>query len=81
MIHVDPFNPVAVNNTCRYCRACNFLIAHKDEIEEQLVLLFTRIAPMLMGNDYLVIGTQDRADRRQDNILNDPGDAGLVTRF
>ena len=65
VIHVDPFNPVAINKTCRYCPTCDLLIAHKDEIEEQLVLLFTRMDPTLIGNDYLVIGTLDRADWRR----------------
>ncbi len=65
VIHVDPLNPVAINKTCRYCPACDLLIAHKDEIEQQLALLFARIDPTLMGNDYLVIGTQDRADWRR----------------
>ncbi len=41
------------------------MIAHKNEIEQQLALLFARHNPALMGNDYLVIGTQDRADWRR----------------
>ncbi len=61
VIHVDPFNPVAINKTCRYCPTCDLLIAHKDEIEQQLSLLFARHDFTLIGNDYLVIGTQDRA--------------------
>ena len=65
VIHVDPRNPVAINKTCRYCPTCDLLIAHKNEIEQQLALLFTRHNPALMGNDYLVIGTQDRADWRR----------------
>ena len=65
VIHVDPRNPVAINKTCRYCPACDLLIAHKNEIEQQLALLFARHNPALMGNDYLVVGTQDRADWRR----------------
>ena len=61
VIHVDPRNPVSINKTCRYCPACDLLIAHKHEVEQQLALLFTRHDPALIGNDYLVIGTQDRA--------------------
>ena len=51
MIHVDPYNPVSINKTCRYCPTCDLLIAHQDEIEQQLALLFARHDPALMGND------------------------------
>ncbi len=65
VIHVDPRNPVSINKTCRYCPTCDLLIAHQHEIEAQLALLFARRDPSLIGNDYLVIGTQDRADWRR----------------
>ncbi len=65
VIHVDPRNPVSINKTCRYCPTCDLLIAHKDQIEEQLALLFARHDPTLIGNNYLVIGTQDRATWRR----------------
>ncbi len=65
VIHVDPRNPVSINKTCRYCPTCDLLIAHKDEIEQQLALLFARHNPALIGNDYLVVGTQDRSDGRR----------------
>jgi hypothetical protein len=61
VIHVDPRNLLSINKTCRYCPACDLLIAHKDEVEQQLALLFTRHDPALIGNNYLVVGTQDRA--------------------
>jgi hypothetical protein len=56
---------VSINKTCRYCPTCDLLIAHKDEIEQQLALLFARHNPALIGNDYLVVGTQDRSDWRR----------------
>jgi SEC-C motif len=59
VIHVDPRNPVTLNKTCRYCPRCDLLIAHRDELEEQLVVLFEKRDPELIGNDYLVIGTLD----------------------
>ena len=65
VIHVDPRNPVSINKTCRYCPTCDLLIAHKDEIEQQLALLFACHNPALIGNDYLVVGTQDRSDWRR----------------
>ncbi len=65
VIHVDPRNPVSINKTCRYCPTCDLLIAHQHEVEQQLALLFERHDPSLLGNDYLVIGTQDRSDWRR----------------
>lgn len=59
VIHVDPLHPVSLNYTCRYCPACDLLIAHQDEIEHLLAALFERHAPEAVGNDYLVLGTFD----------------------
>ena|SRR5579872_1265065 len=61
VIHVDPLDPIALNKTCRYCPACDLLIAHKDEIESILAQFFTQHKPEIVGNEYLVIGTYDRA--------------------
>ena len=65
VIHINPRKPVSINKTCRYCPACNLLIAHQHEVEQQLALLFARHDPALVGSDYLVVGTQDRADWRR----------------
>jgi hypothetical protein len=35
-IHIDPHYPIALNYTCRYCKSCDLLIAHKHEIEHLL---------------------------------------------
>jgi hypothetical protein len=70
VIHVDSRNPVALNKSCRYCPTCDLIIAHQDEIETQLTILFSERAPDLVGNDYLVMGTMDRAVWRQS--LKDP---------
>ncbi|MBN1135447.1 MAG: hypothetical protein JXM73_02630 [Anaerolineae bacterium] len=64
-IHVDPFNPVALGYTCRYCPTCDLLIAHQDEIERLLASLFAERDPSVIGNDYLVIGTVERAAWRE----------------
>jgi hypothetical protein len=62
VIHVDPLYLIALNKTCRYCPYCDLLIAHQDELEEQLAILFAERAPEAIGNDYLVLGTLERAD-------------------
>jgi hypothetical protein len=60
VVHVDPINPVVINKSCRYCPACELLIAHQDEVEAELAALFARRAPDLVGNSYLLLGTLDR---------------------
>jgi hypothetical protein len=65
VIHVDPRDPVVLNKTCRYCLNCDLLIAHQDELEAELYLVFAKHKPEVIGNDYLVIGTLDRADWRR----------------
>lgn len=60
-IHVDPFNPVVLGYTCRYCPDCDFLIAHQDQIEDLLTGLFAEHDPSVIGNDYLVMGTVERS--------------------
>ena len=62
VIHIDPMQLVALNKTCRYCPPCDLLIAHQDEIEAFLAAFFGQHQPEIVGNDYLVVGTEDRAD-------------------
>ncbi|MEW6493871.1 MAG: hypothetical protein AB1589_15380 [Cyanobacteriota bacterium] len=64
-IHVNPLQPIVLNKTCRYCPYCDLIIAHQDEIEQQLAYLFMQQQPEMIGNDYLVIGTLDKADWRR----------------
>lgn len=65
VIHIDDGGMMVLNKTCRYCSACYLLIAHKDEIEAQMAIHFQQAAPEVVGNDYLVVGTVDRADWRR----------------
>jgi hypothetical protein len=61
VIHVDPMELLSLNKTCRYCPHCDLLIAHQDDIEHLLASIFTERKPEVIGNDYLVVGTLDRA--------------------
>ena len=65
VVHVDPLHPVALNKHCRYCPDCDLLIAHQDEFEQLLMLTFQQRAPEVIGNDYLVLGTVDKATWRK----------------
>jgi hypothetical protein len=65
VIHIDPMQLVALNKTCRYCPRCDLLIAHQDELEAWLAGFFGQQKPAIVGNDYLVVGTEDRASWRR----------------
>jgi hypothetical protein len=60
VIHVDPYYPLILNYTCRYCAKCDLLIAHQNEIEGYLAQMFSQRVPEALGNDYLVIGTAEK---------------------
>lgn len=58
LIYIDGLGLVTLGKTCRYCTPCEFIIAHEEELEEQLVFLCEeRGALEVVGNPYLVIGT------------------------
>lgn len=62
-VFLEPAQPLILNKTCRYCPSCDLLILHQDELEQLLTAMcMQRGTPHLIGNDYLVIGTVDRAD-------------------
>ncbi len=61
-IHIDPKQPLLLNKTCRYCLHCDLLILHQDELEDLIARIFSVLDPEIVGNNYLVIGTLDRAD-------------------
>ncbi len=64
-VHVNPHHPTMLNKQCRYCTNCDLLICHQDELEHMLVQTFQPRAPELIGNEYLVLGTFDKATWRQ----------------
>lgn len=49
---------MALGKTCRFRTRCEFIIAHQDELEHELVHV-TR-DPGAVGNEYAVLGTVDR---------------------
>jgi hypothetical protein len=61
VIHIDPMQLLSLNKTCRYCPNCDLLIAHQDDVEDFLARFFTEEKPEIVGNDYLIVGTMDRA--------------------
>lgn len=65
MIHIDPMYMLSLNKTCRYCPHCDLLIAHQDDLEHYLASFFDEYKPEIVGNDYLVLGTTDKATWKQ----------------
>jgi hypothetical protein len=65
VIWVDPHYPVSLNYTCRYCKNCDLLIAHQNEIENLLARLFRERNPQIIGNEYTVLGTMEKTAWKQ----------------
>ena len=65
VVNVNPKHTVIVDKMCRFCNACDLLIVHQDQLEEQLATEFMTSNPEVTGNDYQVIGTLDRAEWNQ----------------
>jgi hypothetical protein len=60
LIHVDKWGPMVLGKTCRYCTPCELIIAHQDELEAELSNSLSRIAPEVVGNEYMVLGMMDK---------------------
>lgn len=62
VIHVEPRQLISLNKSCRYCPACDLIIAKKEEVEGLLAAICGQKAPEIIGNEYFVFGTMDRKD-------------------
>ena len=61
LIHIEPLQMVSLNYTCRYCKECDLLIAHKHEVEFLLTQMFRQRDPSIIGNEYLILGTLEKS--------------------
>lgn len=59
-IHVDEWGPMALGKTCKYCSRCELIMMHQNEVEAALAISFSRIAPKMIGNEYMVLGTIEK---------------------
>lgn len=59
-IHVDGWGAIALGKTCRYCSRCEMIMVHQNELEEQLAHGLTPLAPEVIGNEYVVLGTIEK---------------------
>ncbi len=74
LIHIEGLGFLALGKTCRYCSLCELIMAHQDELEDELVHTFETRSPEIIGNPYLVFGTVDikwwkqSLGRREDSL-------------
>jgi Zn-finger nucleic acid-binding protein len=64
-IHLEPAAMLVLNKTCRYCPRCDLLIAHRGDLEDLMARFFAAHNPKILGHDYIVIGTVNRAAWRR----------------
>jgi hypothetical protein len=65
LIHIEGGDLTILGKTCRYCPACELIIAHQNELEAELAIVFSSRAPGLVGNPYLILGTVELKAWRQ----------------
>ncbi len=61
LTHIDPQIMLVLNMTGKYCPDCDLMIIHQDRLETMLVMTFEQRDPSVIGNEYLVLGTLERA--------------------
>ena len=64
-IHIEPNQPLCLNKSCKYCEKCDLIIGKQGEIESLMSACCENLDPSLIGNNYLVVGTLDKADWRR----------------
>jgi len=65
IIHVEDEGLIILGKTCRYCPACELIIAHQNDLEAELANSSSRFDSDISGNPYLVIGTVELKAWRQ----------------
>ncbi len=59
-IHVTSLGPMLQGKTCVYCSPCELVVVHQHELEAQMAHALSNIAPEVIGNEYLVLGTVEK---------------------
>jgi hypothetical protein len=65
LVYVEGWGLFAQGKTCRYCTPCELIVAHKEELEAELVRFFEEHSPEVIGNPYLVLGTVEKNHWKQ----------------
>jgi hypothetical protein len=64
VIFVEPALNLVLNKVCRLCERCSLLIVKRAELEGLMAYAAEQHDPSVIGNDYVAVGTLDRADGR-----------------
>jgi hypothetical protein len=78
VIYVKDAGLVTLGYTGRYCTPCEFIIAHQEEIETELAILFEEKLPEAVGNEYFVMGTMEMTAWRKS--VTDPIDGNEMRK-
>src|SRR5437660_533442 len=62
VVHVNPNHTAILDTRCRFCDACDLLMVHQNQLEKQLATECLTSNPKVIGNDYHMVGTLDRAE-------------------
>jgi hypothetical protein len=65
LVYVEGWGLFAQGKTCRYCTPCELIVAHKNELEAELVRFFEKHSPEVIANPYLVLGTVEQQHWKQ----------------
>ena len=79
LIFVKDTHPIALGLTCKYCSRCELIIAHRNELEEELCIAYTKIDPESIGKEYFVAGTIDR--RQLKNHIGKPIEVQNIPKY
>ena len=79
LIHIDEWGPMALGKTCKYCSRCELIMMHQNELEAELAIAFSRIAPEVIGNEYLVLGTIEKKVW-QEGLKGEGGELGEIMK-
>jgi tetratricopeptide (TPR) repeat protein len=79
VIKMLPEHIMIEDKLCRYCHKCDLLIVHKDQLEDLLNTHLATTNPKLVGNDYRLLGTLDRAE--WDHVGQEPFSLEQVVEY
>lgn len=61
LVHIEPQVLLLLNMSGRYCPDCDLIILHQDVVEDLLVRTCEHQHMEVVGNDYSIVGTVERA--------------------
>jgi len=65
LIHIEPAQLLVLNKKCKYCVKCDLIISKQSELEHLMVIACEKNELQIIGNDYVVVGTAEKADWRE----------------